>query len=166
MTDIAAPALTVRLADYGDATDAGHVIALLDAYARDPMGGGNPLSDTVRATLISALAAHPGAFSLLAFLDDEAVGLANCQTGFSTFKARPLVNIHDLSVLPGTRGHGVGKALMAAVETEAQRRGACKVTLEVLSGNVRAQGLYRAMGFGDFALDPEVGTAQFWEKTL
>ncbi|MFC0684321.1 GNAT family N-acetyltransferase [Novosphingobium clariflavum] len=165
-----APAVTakiaVRLADYADAADAARMVALLDSYARDPMGGGKPLSDDVRARLVPGLAAHPGAFSLLAFAGDEALGLANCITGFSTFAARPLVNIHDMAVLPEARGRGVGKALMLAVEDEACARGACKITLEVLSGNDTAKGLYAALGYGDYALDPEAGTALFWEKKL
>ena len=37
--------VTVRLADYGYEPDARAVVTLLDAYARDPMGGGEPLDD-------------------------------------------------------------------------------------------------------------------------
>ncbi len=161
-----APTITVRLADYADAADAARVVALLDSYARDPMGGGKALSDDVRERLVPGLAAHAGAFSLLAFAGDEALGLANCITGFSTFAARPLVNIHDMAVLPEARGKGVGRALMLAVEAEARTRGACKITLEVLSGNDTAKGLYAALGYGDYALDPQAGTALFWEKKL
>jgi len=158
--------ITVRLADYTDAADATRVVALLDSYARDPMGGGKALSDDVRERLVPGLAAHQGAFSLLAFDGDEALGLANCITGFSTFAARPLVNIHDMAVLPKARGKGVGRALMLAVEAEARTRGACKITLEVLSGNAAAKGLYASLGYGDYALDPQAGTALFWEKKL
>lgn len=159
-----APTVTVRVADYADAADAVRVVALLDSYARDPMGGGKPLSDDVRERLVPGLAAHPGAFSLLAFAGDEALGLSNCITGFSTFAARPLVNIHDMAVLPEARGRGVGRALMLAVEARA--RDACKITLEVLSGNDTAKGLYASLGYGDYALDPQAGTALFWEKKL
>ena len=86
------PTLTVALADYRDLRDAADVVALLDAYARDPMGGGEPLADDVKARLTGDLAANPHAFSLLARMDDEAVGLANCFMGYSTFAAAPLVN--------------------------------------------------------------------------
>ena len=160
-----APALTIALADYRDPRDAADVVALLDAYARDPMGGGEPLSDAVKARLTGDLAANPQAFSLLARLDGEAVGLANCFMGYSTFAAAPLVNIHDLAVLPETRGKGIGKALLAAIEAEALKRGACKVTLEVLSGNP-ARHLYEACGYGDYQLDPATGHALFWQKRL
>jgi len=160
-----APALAITLADYRDTCDAADVVALLDAYARDPMGGATPLRDDVKARLPGDLAENPHAFSLLARLDGTAVGLANCFIGYSTFAAAPLVNIHDLAVLSGQRGKGIGSALLAAVETEALKRGACKITLEVLSGNP-ARHLYAACGYGDYQLDPEAGHALFWQKRL
>lgn len=163
---LTANTVTVRLADYGRESDAAHIVALLDAYARDPMGGGAGLDEAVRDRLTPALDAFPGAFSLLAFEGDVAVGLTNCFTGFSTFAARPLVNIHDLVVSPEHRGKGIGRALMQAIEAEARVRGACKITLEVLGGNAPAKALYASLGFGNYALHPEAGTAQFWEKKL
>ncbi|QKG70863.1 GNAT family N-acetyltransferase [Erythrobacter mangrovi] len=164
--NLLAPSLTVSLADYSDPLDGATIVALLDAYARDPMGGGEPLPEHTRAGLVTGLAAAPGAFTLIARLDGEPVGLANCFTGFSTFAAAPLVNIHDMVVLPVHRGAGIGRALMQAVETETLKRGACKITLEVLSGNETAKGLYRSCGFDDYALDPEQGHALFWQKKL
>jgi ribosomal protein S18 acetylase RimI-like enzyme len=158
--------LTVAVADYNDPRDAGSVVELLQGYACDPMGGGAPLPDDVRSRLVSALAAHPGAFSILAYVGDEPAGLANCFTGFSTFAARPLVNIHDIYVDPRFRGSGIARALFTQIEAVARDRGACKVTLEVLSGNDRAKALYASLGYGDYALDPEQGTALFWQKRL
>jgi ribosomal protein S18 acetylase RimI-like enzyme len=158
--------LVVELADYGDPRDAADLVMLLDAYARDPMGGGAPLDPGTRAAVVPGLAATPGAFSLIARLDGEPAGLANCLTGFSTFAAQPLVNIHDMAVLPEHRGRGIGRALLRAVDEEARRRGACKITLEVLSGNEPAKALYLALGYGDYQLDPAAGHALFWQKKL
>ena len=156
----------MTLADCADPADGEALIALLDAYAQDPMGGGEPLAATTRRDLLARLADVPGAFSLIARVDDEPAGLANCFTGFSTFAAAPLINVHDVVVLSEYRGKGVGKALMQAIETEAKERKACKITLEVLSGNATAKALYAQCGFGDYQLDPEAGHAQFWQKTL
>lgn len=161
-----AAALAIGLADYADPRDAADVVALLDAYARDPMGGGEPLREDVKARLAGDLAANPHAFSLIARLDDAPVGLANCFMGYSTFAAAPLVNIHDFAVVSGHRGAGIGRALLAAVEAEALKRGAIKVTLEVLSGNHPARRLYAANGYGDYQLDPASGHALFWQKRL
>jgi ribosomal protein S18 acetylase RimI-like enzyme len=158
--------LAVELADYADPRDAAELVMLLDAYARDPMGGGAPLCRETREAVVPGLAATPGAFSLIARLDGRAVGLANCFTGFSTFAAEPLVNVHDMGVLPAYRGRGIGRALLQTVEREAIRRGASKVTLEVLSRNERAKGLYLALGYGDYQLDPAAGHALLWQKKL
>jgi ribosomal protein S18 acetylase RimI-like enzyme len=158
--------LAVELADYADPRDAAELVMLLDAYARDPMGGAAPLCRETREAVVPGLAATPGAFSLIARLDGRAVGLANCFTGFSTFAAEPLVNVHDMGVLPDYRGRGIGRALLQTVEREAIRRGASKVTLEVLSRNERAKGLYLALGYGDYQLDPAAGHALLWQKKL
>ncbi|WP_305097628.1 GNAT family N-acetyltransferase [Croceibacterium aestuarii] len=161
-----APHMTVELANYADPLHAADVVLLTDAYARDPMGGGEALPADVCSRLVDGLAAAPGAFSLIARVDGRPAGIANCLTGFSTFAARPLVNVHDLGVLPAYRGRGVGKALLGAIEQEAAKRGACKVTLEVLEGNQPARKLYAATGYCQYALDQATGTAQFWEKKL
>jgi ribosomal protein S18 acetylase RimI-like enzyme len=153
-------------ADYHDPAHADAIIMLLDAYARDPMGGGAALPALVRESLVPQLAQQPHAFSLLAYGDGQAIGLANCFTGFSTFVAKPLVNIHDVVVLPTARGQGVAKALFREIEAIAAAMGACKVTLEVLSGNAPARALYTSLGYGDYALDAEAGTALFWQKRL
>jgi ribosomal protein S18 acetylase RimI-like enzyme len=94
------------------------------------------------------------------------VGLLNAFLGFSTFKAKPLMNIHDIAVQPQWRGQGVGRALLQAIQTHAQRLGCCKLTLEVLSGNHQAQRSYRAFGFEDYALDPAAGVAGLMQKWL
>lgn len=159
-------AITVRRADYCDPTDAAYVLNLLDTYARDPMGGGAPLPETVRNHLIERLQAQTSMFSLIAFKGEEAVGLMNCLWGFSTFAASPLINIHDLIVSLEARGEGIGKALFAAVEDIAREENACKVTLEVLSGNEPAKALYASLGYGDYVLDPAQGAALFWQKKM
>ena len=48
----------------------------------------------------------------------------------------------------------------------ATSRGCCKLTLEVLSNNPNAMASYAKFGFKSYELDPELGTAQFWEKKL
>jgi ribosomal protein S18 acetylase RimI-like enzyme len=152
--------------DYRNPDHADALVKLLNIYAVDPMGGGEPLPDAVRQNLPAALAEQPTAFSLIAFLNGQPVGLANCFHGFSTFAAKPLINIHDIIVVAEARGRGVAKALFSRIEAVAEAKGACKVTLEVLSGNGPAKALYSSLGYGDYALDPEAGTALFWQKRL
>lgn len=158
--------LLVSAVDFANPTHCAALVMLLDAYARDPMGGGEPLADDVKARLCDELAARPGVGSFIAWLDGQPVGLVNCMEGYSTFKARPLMNIHDIAVLPGHRGQGVGQALLAAAEAFARERGCFKLTLEVLTGNRPAWHSYQRFGFAPYELDPAAGQASFMQKWL
>ncbi len=153
-------------ADFANPTHAAALVHLLDAYARDPMGGAHALSDFAKANLVSALAARPQAYSVLAFDGEHAIGLVNCIEGFSTFACRPLVNVHDVAVLVSHRGQKVAEKMLALAESIAVERGACKMTLEVLQGNVGAYRLYQRLGFANYQLDPAMGEAQFMQKWL
>jgi ribosomal protein S18 acetylase RimI-like enzyme len=160
----------VRRVNYHLAADRIALCAMLNAYAQDPMGGGAALATEPLERLCDDLAARPFAFSFLAWQNTasggQAVGLANCFEAYSTFKAKPLVNIHDLAVHASARGRGVGQALLQAVQTEAAARGACKITLEVLSGNAVALKSYARFGFAAYQLDPGAGQAMFLQKWL
>ena len=69
------------------------VVAMTAAYAMDAMGNGGPLSADVLDRLVPALREHPTTIVFLAYADGRAVGIATCFLGFSTFAARPLINI-------------------------------------------------------------------------
>jgi ribosomal protein S18 acetylase RimI-like enzyme len=153
-------------ADLGNEAHAQALLAVLDSYAADAMGGGTPLEPAVRRRLIPALREQTNALVLLAFAEGAAVGLANCFYGFSTFAARPLLNVHDLAVVPAFRGRGVGRALLAAIDDRARGRGCVKVTLEVREDNAPARGLYRAHGFRDFELSGVSFRTLFLAKPL
>lgn len=155
----------VRRADLGNARDASAILAVLDSYASDPRGGGVPLSAFVREKLISGLRNHPTTLVWLAFDGAEAVGICVAFTGFSTFHARPLLNIHDLAVLPGRRGGGVGRALLTAAEQHAREQGHCKLTLEVQEDNAPALQLYERFGFRNVVYGNS-GPTRFLSKPL
>lgn len=154
------------LARWDNVDDCSAVVQLLDAYARDPMGGGTPLSEHAREHLPQAMAATPGAFSVIGRIQGRPVALANCFMTLSTFACKPLVNIHDLAVVADARGGGVGQKLLSFVEDEARRRDCCKVTLEVLTGNTRARRSYERFGFTAYTLDESTGHAVFLQKPL
>lgn len=157
--------LQVRPADLATPSDGAAIVEVLDTYASDPRGGGTPLSAQVRARLLPGLRAHPTTFVLLAFDDGRPIGLAICFFGFSSFVARPLLNIHDLAVIPGQRGKGVGRALLMAAELAAAARGCCKLTLEVQDDNLPARTLYERFGFSDVKYG-DSGPTRFLAKPL
>ena len=158
--------IVVRSAEYANPQDAAALVMLLDAYASDPTGGGEPLSEYTKTHLVSELLRRPQAFSLIAWDGNIPVGLVNCMEGFSTFACQTLVNVHDVAVLASHRGRGAGRLLMIEAEKQARMRGACKLTLEVLSGNAPAKQLYQSMGFAAYQLDPAMGHACFMQKWL
>ena len=142
------------------------VLAMVDAYSRDAMGNAKPLEPDVRSRLIPGLQKHPTTMIFLAFDCDRPVGAAVCFLGFATFAAKPLINIHDFVVLPESRGKGVGRRLLQAVEEKARQLDCCKLTLEVMDNNHRALRMYEAAGFARYALQKEAGTAIFMSKPL
>ncbi|WP_285425386.1 GNAT family N-acetyltransferase [Pseudomonas sp. efr-133-TYG-103a] len=161
-----APEVLVLQASYSNPVHAEAIGFLLNQYAEDAMGGGESLSLDTREQLAIELAKRPHAFSVLAFIAGEPVGLVNCFEGFSTFACRPLVNVHDVVVIAAVRGQGISQKMLAKVEEIARQRGCCKITLEVLEGNEAAKGAYRKLGFSDYQLDPQMGRALFWQKAL
>jgi len=157
---------TIGEIDLAAGRDAEALLALMDAYASHPMGGGRPLSAAVKLSLIPQLRARSDYLGVIAWRDGEPAGLVNCFEGFSTFAARPLMNIHDIIVGPEHRGCGLSQRLLAEVERLALARGCCKLTLEVLSNNAVAQNAYRKFGFAPYQLTAEAGQALFWQKNL
>ena len=142
------------------------VTELVDAYAADAMGNGKPLSAEVRRDLIPGLRQHPTTFILLAYQAGKPVGIAVCFQGFSTFAARPLMNIHDLAVLPEHRGQGIGTRLLEEVGCRAREIGCCKLTLEVQERNCRARQVYEAAGFAQAEYQEGAGGSLFYAKPL
>jgi len=153
--------IEILKADLTDSQQVASIIDIVDSYAREPMAGGEPLAAEVRDQLVIELASVPGLVVFLALFDSEPAGVAVCFRGYSTFKAKPLLNIHDFAVLPEKRNHGLGRALLRAIDEYARESGCCKVTLEVREDNIGARRLYREVGFGT-----EILPTIFLEKRL
>jgi ribosomal protein S18 acetylase RimI-like enzyme len=158
--------IEVLTLNYQDPQHAQDLLFLLDNYALDPMGGATALSQTVKGNLATELAKLPHAFSVICYVDDKPAGLVNCFEAFSTFKCKPIVNIHDVVVSNEYRGLGLSQKMLQHVESIAIEKGCCKITLEVLEGNQVAKNAYIKFGFAGYELDPKMGKALFWEKPL
>jgi ribosomal protein S18 acetylase RimI-like enzyme len=152
-----------------DLEEPSHRIAVRDlvaAYARDREGAASELPAQVLDRLVPGLSAHPAALVYLAFVGDQPAGVAVCFVGFSTFAARPLINVHDLAVLPEFRRRGIGRGLLAAVERRARELDCVKLTLEVRAENHVALALYRSVGFGDADIGGGALRTWFLERRL
>lgn len=156
----------IVIADLNNPAHAQAIVSLLNEYAQHAMGGGVELSGFVKSNLVAELQKRPQMFAVLAFVEGEPAGLANCIEGFSSFACRPLINIHDIVVAAAFRGRRLSQKLLAKVEEVAKQRNCCKLTLEVLEGNTVAKNAYLSFGFAGYELRPETGKALFWQKKL
>jgi len=149
-------------ADLGNEAHQQAIIQLINVYRTDPMGGElPPIIPELSEQLLLGLQQLPTSFVHLAYETGSYTGMAICFIGFSTFHARQLINIHDLIVLPQSRGKGIGRMLLTSIETKARQMRCCKVTLEVRTDNGVAQHLYKACGFS-----AGESPMYFWTKTL
>lgn len=137
------------------------MLAQLNLYRQDPMGGVGAMDKTLENEVINGLKVQPNFVFFLAYYNNEIAGFANCFNNFSTFKGKQLLNIHDIAVDPHYRGNNIGRAIMDAIVDYCRKNQYCKVTLEVRTDNPIAQQLYKSLGFRD--CEPIM---HFWEKAL
>jgi predicted GNAT family acetyltransferase len=106
--------------DYTNKEQSKDLCNLLNGYAMDPKGGGEPIAPETLESLPSQLQSFGNATSFILYVTENdgthskthSAALANCILGFSTFNARPLLNIHDLFVKDGFRGRGFSQMLL------------------------------------------------------
>ncbi|MDR2341451.1 MAG: GNAT family N-acetyltransferase [Campylobacteraceae bacterium] len=156
-----AESINIINCDYKNPKHTDAVKLLLNAYITDEMGGGKPLGKKMQNSLIKRLSAHYSAVILLAQIGTEFTGLLIAFENIATFRAKPMINIHDIVVLKEYRGSGVGRMLMGAIADEAKKRGCVRITLEVREDNVIAQNLYKNMNFKE--TNPKM---LYWRKEL
>jgi ribosomal protein S18 acetylase RimI-like enzyme len=134
-------------ADLSNPEHAESFLALTAGYMADPMGEFIPWNEDQKKTVVKEMKEHPCALVLLAKADNAFVGICTCFYAYSTFLAKPLLNIHDIYVSESYRGKGVSKTLIQSLEEIAHRKGCGKITLEVRKDNLNARDLYKSQGF-------------------
>ncbi|MCW3804863.1 GNAT family N-acetyltransferase [Plebeiibacterium marinum] len=137
------------------------LVSLMNDYMLDEMGLGRELSEDLADKIISGLQKQNNYIGFLLKTDKKYVALANCFVGFSTFKAKKLLNIHDFVVTPEYRKRGAGYTLLNKISEYSRLKDFCKVTLEVRDDNFNAMNLYKKTGFQD--CNPRM---YFWENLL
>lgn len=142
------------------------IVFLLNEYAKDLQGYKRSLPENVLKELIPEMSKIPTSIIYLASVESKYVGMAICFLGFSTFYARPIINIHDFTVLKDFRKNGIGNQLVEAIENKAIELNCCKLTLEVQEMNKNALRLYEKCGFEKSILDESEGQALFLSKYL
>jgi GNAT superfamily N-acetyltransferase len=136
-------------------------VFLLNQYIKDDMGGGQIIKGSRKLKILNDMKNHPSRLVFLALCDKIYVGMVVCFWGYSTFRVCPVLNVHDLIVLPEYRQKGIGRKLMETVEKKALQCGCGKITLEVRCDNQQARRLYNDLGYGD--CQPPMS---FWVKLI
>ena len=134
------------------AEDVPRIEALLPRLAAfDPLPPGRERDDLWRPDLDGLLrwasGDEPGTSVRVATAGDDVIGAGIVTYGPDPFTG--LLNAHLLAIVvaPSVDGHGVGQRLMAELDTEARRRGAASMSLNVFTANERARALYARLGF-------------------
>ncbi len=147
--------------DFEDVTHCEEYLRLLNEYIADPMGGGECLEGEKAVRLISQLREHSSVLVFFALHEGKYIGFMTTYFNYSTFKAKPMLYIHDVFVGNAGRGQGFGKKMIRKAIDTARLNGCCKLTLEVRHDNLSAQKIYADAGFCD--TEPPM---HYWEKQL
>jgi phosphinothricin acetyltransferase len=138
------------------AADAGAVVAVWNHWIRDTLVTFN-VAEKTEAEVAALIASRQGAGH--AFLVAEAGELL----GFASYAqfrggvgyARTME--HTVLLAPQSRGRGVGRALMAAVEDHARGAGVHSLFGGVSGANPEGRAFHLALGFAEVAILREVG---------
>ena len=84
-------------------------------------------------------------------LDSQSVvvGTAFARLRPEALSQKPSAHLEVLVVADNAEGHGVGRALVEAVEVQVKEMGASSLTLNVFRNNKAARGFYQKLGFDE-----------------
>lgn len=151
----------INQADLDDPGQCHAIVEIIQSYIGSPMGKDHHLNKDQGDQLIFQLRHHPRVLILLAREKENYCGLLIAYQNISTFSALPMLNIHDLAVLPAYQGKGIGRSLIKRAQNFAKHSGCSKITLEVRCDNKKALNLYHSEGFHE-----ESPPMHFWIKKL
>jgi len=93
--------------------------------------------------------------------------------GFAELRFRPSLYtgaldayLEELYVVPGRRGHGLGRTLLEAAMDHARQRGASRIDLNTSVDDVAARALYESAGFTNGEGGPEGPQMLYYERDL
>jgi GNAT superfamily N-acetyltransferase len=133
--------LQIRLAEPRDAELVATLIEELNLHQHEPTGHVTP--EAVRR---DGFGAAPEFQVMLAEIDGIAAGYALYHPSWSTEFGERGLYIYDLFVRENARGHGVGRALMAAVARLAKTEGRSFLWWCSKDWNREAQAFYKGLG--------------------
>jgi len=150
----------VRLADIGDAERIGALLHDFNTEFDDLTPGAEAMAARVGELM------REGELDVLVAGADP-VALAVLRFRPSLWRPGALdAYLEELYVVPGLRGHGIGRALMRAAIDLARERGARDMHLCTSEDDVAARRLYESLGFINRERGPDGPVAYFYEREL
>lgn len=135
---------TFRIASVADAAIVAGLIDDMDAHYR---GDGDTRGVAAAIPMVEdTIRAHEGTRFLLAFADDDAVGLACFAILRPGYRHEGLLFLKDLFVPAHLRGRGIGRALMRELASYAIAHDIGRIDLTTDAGNAVARALYESLG--------------------
>ena len=161
------PDIDVWICDFADADDRDAFARLMAEFAAEPVSSRADLDHAHFIRVADDLARRAGTLVLLAARgeSESTEGVLIAFEGYSSFAQAQLFNVHDVHVAPAARGHGVGTALMNALEDLACEHDFAKITLEVAATNSGAIALYRRLGYAGLEAAAASATAPAADAT-
>jgi ribosomal protein S18 acetylase RimI-like enzyme len=172
--DADAPDTDVWICDFADEDDRAAFARLMAEFAAEPVSSRADLDAAHFTRVADDLARRAGTLVLLAARgeSESTEGVLIAFEGYSSFAQAQLFNVHDVHVTPAARGHGLGTAMMQALEDLAREHDFAKITLEVAATNSGAIALYRRLGYAGLdaaaaaAVAPAADATYFATKKL
>ena len=132
----------IRPARAGDIPAIHQLIRDLAAYERSL----HEVTATEQDLAAALFADQPALFAHVAEQDGRVVGFALWFLNYSTWGGRHGIYLEDLYVVPESRGHGHGKALLAELARICVERGYGRLEWWVLDWNAPARRFYESLG--------------------
>jgi len=79
---------------------------------------------------------------IVAEVDGQVYGFANCVVHENTWETQPVCYLEDLFVTPPARGHGIGRALIEWLRNSMRAEGWARLYWHTREGNAQARRLY------------------------
>jgi len=131
--------------DAGTEADVPVILALIKALAEYERMSSAVVADEARIRA-SLFGPRPGAGVVIARAGGTPVGFAVWFYNYSTFLGKAGLYLEDLFVVPESRGHGVGRALLAYLAGIAVTRKCDRMEWSVLDWNESAIAFYTRLG--------------------
>jgi len=149
---------SIRIADVNDVDAIGRLLHSFNEEFGEPSPSAEILAERFKALL------EHDTFVLLG--GDGPDGLAVLRLRMSIWSRGLESSLAELYVVPDSRGHGLGRALMQAALHEARTRGVDTMEIGVDEPDQAARGLYESLGFTNRVGGPDGPVMYVYEREL